>query len=93
MKIHPDETEIRGSWTQSGKDVVADDACRRIDQLVSSYLEMVGHDASGWDTLYRDPADGRYWELVYPQSDLHGGGPPVLRKMSPEDAHSKYGVA
>lgn len=93
MKIHPDETEIRGSWTQSGKDVVADDACRRIDQLVSSYLEMVGHDASGWDALYRDPADGRYWELLYPQSDLHGGGPPVLRNVSPEDARSKYGVA
>lgn len=93
MKIRPDETEIRGSWTQSGKELVADDTCRRVDQLVSTYLERVGHDASGWDTLYRDPADGRYWELIYPQSELHGGGPPTLRKVSPDEARSKYGVA
>jgi hypothetical protein len=42
MKIDPDETKIRGSWSRSGREVVADEACRRIDQLVSSYLEKVG---------------------------------------------------
>lgn len=93
MKIRPDETEIRGSWTQSGREFVADDRCRRVDQLLSTHLEKVGHDASGWDTLYRDPADGRYWELVYPQSELHGGGPPTLRTVSPDEARSKYGIA
>lgn len=93
MKIRADETAIRGSWAQSGKDVLADDACRRIDELVQTYLEKIGHDASGWDALYRDPADGRYWELVYPESDLHGGGPPTLLNTSPDHARSKYGRA
>ena len=93
MKIRPDETEIRGSWIQSGKEFVADETCRRIERLVSTYLEKVGCDASGWDTLYRDPANGEYWELVYSQSELHGGGPPTLRKVSLDEARSKYGVA
>ena len=93
MKIRPHETEIRGSWTRSGREVVADDACRRIDQLASSHLEEVGHDATGWDTLYRDPTDGRYWELIYPQSNQHGGGPPLLRQVGPDELRSKYGVS
>jgi len=43
-------------------------------------------------TLYRDPDDGRYWERTYPQSELHGGGPPELRVLATEDARQKYGA-
>ena len=93
MKIRPGETEIRGAWIQVGNKLVKDDACRRIDHLVSTYLDKIGHDVSGWDTLYRDPASGWYWELVYPQSDLQGGGPPTLRKLSLDEVHVKYGLA
>jgi hypothetical protein len=43
--------------------------------LALSKLEKLGHDPSGWDTLYRDPATGALWEVIYPQSYMHGGGP------------------
>jgi hypothetical protein len=92
MSIRSDEIEIRGSWIRRGQEVIADDNCRRIEHLIESHLKRVGHDTSGWDTLYRDPKDGRYWELIYPQSDLHGGGPPTLRHVGPDELRKKYGV-
>ena len=27
-------------------------------------LKKLGHDRSGWDTLYRDPASGKLWEVT-----------------------------
>jgi hypothetical protein len=90
MKIRPDETEIRGTWTRKGAEVRQDVNCQRIEHLVEDHLTKVGHDPSGWDTLYLDPADGRYWELTYPESDSHGGGPPMLRNVSPDFARLKY---
>jgi len=54
-------------------------------------LREIGRDAGGWDILYRDPQDGRYWELIYPRSHMHGGGPPELRCLTPEETEKKYG--
>ena len=45
-----------------------------------------------WETLFRDPDDGRYWERVYPQGDLHGGGPPQLQVIDEAEAKRKYGI-
>jgi hypothetical protein len=91
-KIDPSETVIIGKWLPNNQGgVVADDACRRIDALVHGYLRELGRDSSGWDVLYRDPDDGRLWELIYPQSELSGGGPPQLRCMTVEGARQKYG--
>jgi hypothetical protein len=45
-------------------------------------LKKLGHDQSSWDTLYRDPATGKLWEVTYPESQRHGGGPtPVERDL------------
>jgi Immunity protein 27 len=44
------------------------------------------------DVLYVDPSDSRYWELIYPDSQLHGGGPPTLRNLSEAAARKKYGI-
>jgi len=92
MNIKPSETVLTGQWILRGGRPVADDVCNRILALTKSHLLEVGRDASGWNTLYRDPSDGRYWELVYPQSELHGGGPPELRCLTVEEATQKYGA-
>jgi len=92
MKISPAETVITGHWIVRGGRLIADDVCDRILALTKSHLVEVGRDASGWETLYRDPTDARYWELVYPQGELHGGGPPELRSLTIEDARRKYGA-
>lgn len=75
------ETEIVGSWNDNGAAVAADDACRRIDWLTSTYFETVSVDGDNWEAVYRDPADGRHWKLTYPNSHMHGGGPPMLRVL------------
>jgi hypothetical protein len=89
--ISIDEQEIRGKWILRGGKVQPDEECRRIHDLVASYLQELGCDSSGWDRLYLDPEDGRYWELAYPESELHGGGPPLLRCISIEEARTKFG--
>ena len=91
MKIQPTETVLTGKWLSCGGRTVGDETCDRINDLVGSHLRKLGHDASGWEVLYRDPDDGRLWELTYPQSELHGGGPPQLRCLTLDEARKKYG--
>jgi hypothetical protein len=92
MDIKPSETVLTGQWILQGGRPVADDVCSRILALTKSYLVEVARDASGWNALYRDPNDGRYWELSYPQGELHGGGPPQLRCLTADEARQKYGA-
>lgn len=93
MKIQPTEIQLAGKWLSRDGRVVADETCERINKLIRSHLNQLGRDASGWNVLYRDPEDGRLWELTYPQSDLHGGGPPQLRCLTLDEAKTKYGSA
>jgi hypothetical protein len=90
-KPRPDETTLIGNWVKVDDKVVGDATCARIHDLTEEYLETVGFSESGaWETLYRDPEDGRYWERVYPQGDWHGGGPPALINLSDEEAKTRY---
>lgn len=51
----------------------------RINWLTNEILVLVGIEKiGGWEKLYRDPGDGRYWLLTYPFGELQGGGPPSL---------------
>lgn len=89
-RIARHEVEISGKWITVGRRVEADDNCRRIQELVEQHLQELGRDETGWDPLFLDPDDGRLWELTYPQSELHGGGPPRLRLLDELDVRSKY---
>jgi len=57
---------------------------------VATELEQVSVSGDGWEKLYRDRKDSRYWEWFYPQSELQRGGPPALRAIGPEIAKQKY---
>jgi hypothetical protein len=91
MKLMPTETCLTGKWLSKDGRVVGDEACVRIEELTRTCLRELGRDASGWDALFMDPADGRLWELIYPESGLHGGGAPELRHVSVDRARQKYG--
>jgi hypothetical protein len=90
-RIDAGETELSGQWSLSGNEVVADAVCERIHWLTTEVLDRLADNASGWDTLFVDPADGRLWERSYPRADSHGGGPPQLRVVTKQDAVHKYG--
>ena len=92
MDIKASETLLTGQWILQDGRVVADDVSERTLALANSYLVELGRDASGWSTLYRDPSDGRYWELTYPQGELQGGGPPQLRCLTADQARKEYGA-
>lgn len=62
---------------------------KEIDRRLSD-LRKVGHDSSGWNTLYRDPATGDFWEVTFPHSEMHGGGPRRLDAISIANARAKY---
>ena len=93
MKLNSDETELIGKWIADGVQVRADPTCERIQWLTSRHLQKVtiSKQWGAWETLFRDPDDGRYWEQTYPQSHMHGGGPPTLKCLSKEQAKAKYG--
>ena len=91
-RIEPSETEIIGHYIGVQGQVSGDNSSRRVLDLITDYLERLGRDDSGWDTLYRDPGDNRLWELIYLQSELHGGGPPSLLLISQEEAAAKYRI-
>jgi hypothetical protein len=86
-KLESFEIELIGEWVREGGQVRANEACDRIHWLVTEVLTQVGVDkgSGGWDKLFRDPADGRYWLLTYPHSEMHGGGPPALKQLSITD--------
>jgi hypothetical protein len=92
LALGPQDSLLIGKWVSVDGKVAGDYTCRRIEELTRSHLTRVGSDPTGWDTLFVDPADERLWELIYPQSQLHGGGPPTLQLIDAAEAGSKYGV-
>jgi len=93
MNKKPDQSEncIVGEWTEAADgSVVQNSACDRIQWLTESYFEQIAVDGDNWCALYRDPEEGAYWELTYPQSHMHGGGPPALNRITEHLAQKKY---
>lgn len=84
------ETDLIGTWVERNGHLECDTTTSRINWLIHERLERIGSDNSGWYTLFRDPQDGRLWELTYPRSEMHGGGPPRLTAIDPVDASEKY---
>jgi hypothetical protein len=90
-KLKANEKQLIGSWVKVNDKIVGDSICSRIAYLTENYLEKIGYSEYGaWETLYRDPEDGRYWERIYPSGEQHGGGPAALISLSEVEAQSKY---
>ncbi len=93
MRLKPEETTLTGGpATDVGGRAVTDPTCTRIDWLTLHHLERVAHHAPQATTLFRDPADGRYWERTYPlrAEQEVGDGPPALACLPEEDARTRY---
>jgi hypothetical protein len=94
-KLQANETVLTGSWVACDGQVQGDTNCKRIEWLISNTLRKITDSpvSGGWETLYQDTDDNRYWERTYPQGELHGGGPAELRYLAAREASAKYGVS
>ena len=71
--------DLRDIWvSEDGKMIARGDAAA-IDDMLGTKLEKIRSDASGWLVVYRHRETNQLWELSYPQSEMHGGGPRRLR--------------
>jgi hypothetical protein len=91
MILKPEETVLQGFWLDLGSSVVPDARWERITRLTEEYLELLATGEDGREKLYRDPADGRLWELA-PVAPEMPASPPLLVVIPPERAMEKYGV-
>ncbi len=63
-----------------------------VESYISSNLEKVKKDESGWNTLYLNKTTKEYWIRSYPNSEVHGGEQPRLEQVSELAAQIKFGV-
>ena len=89
-ELGPEERRLVGGWSEHAGVRTLDQVDRRIFWLVTRRLIARGQAHHGWEQLYQDPRDGRYWELTFPEGSLHGGGPRRLACIDEEHAREKY---
>ena len=73
--------DLRGEWVIRDGKVIAEGDSMSIDSLLVD-LERVADKEGGWTILYRHCKTHEFWELSYPQGEMHGGGPRRLRQMN-----------
>ncbi len=91
-KLELSEKQLIGKWQITNGVPKPDEISERIDYLISKVLVRFSSSEDGWSVLYQDKEDGRYWELTYPESELHGGGPPTLTWLSFEEVKKRYKI-
>jgi hypothetical protein len=90
MKLSNIQDKLIGKWIYDNGVMHKDKVTEQIEWLINNHLTKIATDKTGWDVLYVDPDDKRLWELIYPQSEMQGGGPPSLIHISNEEAKTKY---
>jgi hypothetical protein len=92
--LKADEKSVAGEWIYRDGRMAGDLSCERIEWLIHNHLQKVADSLrnGAWETLYRDPDDGRYWERTYPRSEMHGGGPPKIQTINSDEIRDKYGA-
>ncbi len=48
-------------------------------------------DDVNWKVLWENPQTGEFWKEYFPQSEMQGGGPRELLKISEQQARQEFG--
>lgn len=92
MSEPKNSSELIGSWILKDGHLTEDETSRLIEYLIQEKLQRIAVTSDGWEILYRDPQDQRFWELTFPKGEMQGGGPRTLRIISEEAAKLKFDV-
>lgn len=60
--------------------------------FIQSSCEKIAVDDTGWETLYRELSSNEYWYFTFPNSEVHGGGEPLLVPISLSKAKELFDV-
>lgn len=93
LDLEKDEQILVGHWLDRQGRVEMDEVSARIEFLIRNRLDRIGASGDGWDILFVDRNDGRFWELSYPDSTSHGGGAPMLKALDAAAVKKKYGLS
>ncbi len=74
------QKEFVGKWIFKEGKVIGDENCKIIKLMIENDLIEFETSDNGWTKRYKGK-DGTIWELTYPESHLHGGGPPKLAQI------------
>jgi len=55
-------------------------------------FEQVAVNVDEWTSLHKCPATGDYWKKLFPNPEMHGGGPPKFEVICKADAEREFGV-
>jgi len=80
-EIPSDRADLADRWVMRGPAVSNEGDADEIDALLSTELIEVAKADDGWRILYRHRATSALWELSYPNSERHGGGPRRFREL------------
>lgn len=92
MQLEAHETELEGVWQFKDGRVRGDATEKRINWLTMNSLKRIAFTNGGYDMLYQDPSDGRYWELTFPHPQGFGEGPRRLCVIEKSAAVHKYNL-
>ena len=81
---------LLGSWVVKDSKVVTDAVGQEIEDRLRKYSRLAKSKDGDWAILYIDRELNEFWELTYPQSHLHGGGPKALSRITEEEANLRY---
>lgn len=65
---------------------------RAVQDYASTHLQKLSVNFNTWEILYQCSVTKRFWKEYYPHSEAHGGGPPELIQISPEDAEKDFNL-
>jgi Immunity protein 27 len=76
--------ELRETWeSKDGRVVGAGDSAIIKEWLATKLIKIkIDRKYGAWRVLYRHCETGEFWELTYPHSGWHGGGPRLLRRLN-----------
>ncbi|WNC69093.1 Imm27 family immunity protein [Thalassotalea nanhaiensis] len=70
-------------------DVITD--VETINDFIKCRCKKLTTDSSDWETLYINEDANEYWVKSYPNSECHGGGNPILSRITSLEVEQKFG--
>ena len=63
-----------------------------LESFVADRCTQIATGVGGWESLFLDRESKELWVRTFPQSEMHGGGQPVLSPITAVEARERFGA-